>query len=391
MGDTIWDWSTTAANNATADTSIDWSEGQMPATVNNSAREMMAKIAYMLRDFSSSLTTGGTGDAYTVSPGKAPTSLSDGWIAVVRFDRANTGAATFQVGSLTAADLVDAEGNALSGGEIVAGGIYIVTYNPTSADFHLVNRVPLHSGEVGTTQIANLAVTTAKLAASSVTTAKIADANVTPAKLDSTGAYTVDSLTATTTLLRGTSIIWGDDNFAARIAALTANASPAGTESVACDDGKRVTLQAIADLAGGGTKTAVYRRLAADTSATNYNNYKKVVIDDLTYEGISGLTWDSSSNVFSITEDMSLMVAFYVDKLYYDTTSRNIYGAIFKNGTNIFSTSANVAAMYGLMFYTSIDLVNGDNFDVRVKVSSAYALLPVQENPHRALIALWRL
>ena len=239
MGDTIWDWSTTAADNATADTSIDWSEGQMPATVNNSAREMMAKIAYMLRDFSSSLTTGGTGDAYTVSPGKEPTSLAEGWIAVVRFDRANTGPATFQIGTtLAAADLVDAEGNALVAGDIVAGGIYIVAYNPTSASFHLVNRVPLHSGEVGTTQIDDLAVTTAK----------IADANVTPAKLDSAGAYTVDSLTATTTLLRGSSIIWGDDNFAARIAALTANTAPAGTESVACDDGQRVTLKAIADL-----------------------------------------------------------------------------------------------------------------------------------------------
>ena len=45
--------------------------------------------------------------------------------------------------------------------------------------------------------------------------------------------------------------VWADDNFAARIAALTANASPTGTESVACDDGRRVTLQDIADLAGG--------------------------------------------------------------------------------------------------------------------------------------------
>ena len=246
MGDTIWDWSTTAADNATADTSIDWSEGQLPSTVNNSAREMMAKIAYMLRDFSSSLTTGGTGDAYTVSPGKEPTSLADGWIAVVRFDRANTGPATFQIGTtLAAADLVDAEGNALAAGDIVAGGIYIVSYNPTSASFHLVNRVPLHAGDVGTTQIADLAVTTAKLADAAVTTAKIADANVTPAKLDSTGAYTVDSLTATTTLLRGTSIIWGDDNFASRIAALTENTSPAGAESVACDDGQRVLLSTI--------------------------------------------------------------------------------------------------------------------------------------------------
>ena len=36
--------------------------------------------------------------------------------------------------------------------------------------------------------------------------------------------------------------VWHDGNFAARVAALTENISPAGTESVACDDGKRVTL-----------------------------------------------------------------------------------------------------------------------------------------------------
>jgi len=163
MGDTIWDWDKTASNNATADSAIDWSEGQMPATVNNSAREMMAKVAYLLEDISSSLVTGGTGDAYTVTPGKPPSDLAKGWIGVVRFDRANTGAATFQVGSLTAADLVDAEGNALSSGDIVANGVYIVAYNPANAKFHLVNRTALHAGEVGTTKIADGAVTSSKI------------------------------------------------------------------------------------------------------------------------------------------------------------------------------------------------------------------------------------
>ena len=43
--------------------------------------------------------------------------------------------------------------------------------------------------------------------------------------------------------------VWADDNFAARIAALTANASPTGTESVACDDGQRVTIKDIAGFA----------------------------------------------------------------------------------------------------------------------------------------------
>ena len=41
----LWQWSTTAANNATADPSINWQEGQPPSTVNDSARAMMAVIA----------------------------------------------------------------------------------------------------------------------------------------------------------------------------------------------------------------------------------------------------------------------------------------------------------------------------------------------------------
>jgi hypothetical protein len=38
----FWKWSRTAANNATADGSINWAEGQAPSTVNDSARAMMA-------------------------------------------------------------------------------------------------------------------------------------------------------------------------------------------------------------------------------------------------------------------------------------------------------------------------------------------------------------
>lgn len=41
----LWNWSTTAANNATADPSINWQEGQAPSTVNDSARAMMAAVA----------------------------------------------------------------------------------------------------------------------------------------------------------------------------------------------------------------------------------------------------------------------------------------------------------------------------------------------------------
>lgn len=41
----LWQWSTTAANNASADPSINWAEGQAPSTVNDSARAMMAAVA----------------------------------------------------------------------------------------------------------------------------------------------------------------------------------------------------------------------------------------------------------------------------------------------------------------------------------------------------------
>lgn len=41
----LYQWSTTAASNATADPSINWQEGQAPSTVNDSARAMMAAVA----------------------------------------------------------------------------------------------------------------------------------------------------------------------------------------------------------------------------------------------------------------------------------------------------------------------------------------------------------
>jgi chorismate mutase/prephenate dehydratase len=42
---TVYNWSTTAASNDTADSTINWREAQAPSTVNDSARAMMAAIA----------------------------------------------------------------------------------------------------------------------------------------------------------------------------------------------------------------------------------------------------------------------------------------------------------------------------------------------------------
>src|SRR4051812_29663251 len=62
-----WSWSKTADNNQTADNTINWQEGQLPSTVNNSARSMMARAAEWRDDISGTLTTGGTSSAYTIT------------------------------------------------------------------------------------------------------------------------------------------------------------------------------------------------------------------------------------------------------------------------------------------------------------------------------------
>ncbi|SPU27737.1 Uncharacterised protein [Candidatus Bartonella washoeensis] len=47
---TIYDWSLRASENTHADDLVDWSEGQLPSTVNNSARGMMQRVREYLAD-----------------------------------------------------------------------------------------------------------------------------------------------------------------------------------------------------------------------------------------------------------------------------------------------------------------------------------------------------
>ena len=252
----IYKWNTTAANNATADPDIDWQEGQFPRTVNDSARQMMAGLAHFRNDLSSTLTTGGTGDAYTVTPTSPPSSLSNGWIGLVRFDRANTGAATMQVGGLpaTPASLVDAEGNALPAGFIAANGVYLVAYNSTTGNFHVVSKVDnsnVVEGPASATD-GNIAVfdgATGKLIRDSgfassglIASPGTSVAGNIAAFNDATGSSLIDAGLSYSGL-------WHDSNFASKIAALAQNTAPAGTESVACDDGRRVALNDIAGMA----------------------------------------------------------------------------------------------------------------------------------------------
>jgi hypothetical protein len=63
----FYNWSRTAASNATADSTVNWAEGMAPSAVNDSARAMMASTAAYRDDVAGAITTGGTSTAYTVT------------------------------------------------------------------------------------------------------------------------------------------------------------------------------------------------------------------------------------------------------------------------------------------------------------------------------------
>src|SRR4051812_49897177 len=64
---TLYKWSQTASADATADSTINWAEGQSPSSVNDSARAMMAATAKYRDDIAGGITTGGAATAYTVA------------------------------------------------------------------------------------------------------------------------------------------------------------------------------------------------------------------------------------------------------------------------------------------------------------------------------------
>ena len=57
---TLYKWSQTASSDATADSTINWAEGQAPSSVNDSARAMMAATAKYRDDIAGAIVTGGT-------------------------------------------------------------------------------------------------------------------------------------------------------------------------------------------------------------------------------------------------------------------------------------------------------------------------------------------
>lgn len=136
---TLWKWSQTAATNASADSTINWAEGQSPSSVNDSARAMMAAAAKYRDDHSGALVTGGSSTAYTVSSNQVFDTLAhlSGNSFKIKFDSTNGSSPTLNIDSLGAKAIQTADGTAVGTGIIKADSIWDVTYDNSIPAFIL--------------------------------------------------------------------------------------------------------------------------------------------------------------------------------------------------------------------------------------------------------------
>jgi microcystin-dependent protein len=148
-------WSKTANNNASADGTINWAEGQAPSTVNDSARAMMAAAA-KYRDDIAGVTTGGTATAYTVASNQgfdSLVSLDGKMIAFVPHATSGAGPVTLNVDGLGAKALRSSPGVELAPGTLISGTPYTARYFNSAAEWILCSffganpyNVPLGAG-----------------------------------------------------------------------------------------------------------------------------------------------------------------------------------------------------------------------------------------------------
>jgi microcystin-dependent protein len=135
----FYNWSRTAASNATADSTINWAEGMAPSAVNDSARAMMASTAAFRDDIAGAIATGGTSTAYTVSTYQVFDSLAhlNGQVVAFTPHATNGATVTLNVDGLGAKPLRSAPSVELPAGVLVQGTPYVALYNSSDAAFYL--------------------------------------------------------------------------------------------------------------------------------------------------------------------------------------------------------------------------------------------------------------
>lgn len=77
-------------------------------------------------------TTANSSNAYTLTPGTAMTAYITGMVLFIKFNAANTGAATLNISALGAKSIVKGVSNALVSGDLSANDIYTLIYDGTN-------------------------------------------------------------------------------------------------------------------------------------------------------------------------------------------------------------------------------------------------------------------
>ena len=126
-------WSTTAASNNSADSSVNWAEGMAPSAVNDSARGGMASVAMFIGDNSGTLATSGTTAAYTIGSKQISTGVVDGYTIAARIHATNDTNATLNVDGVGPKQIQSYSGQNVSNGQLGRWlGILEFTYNTAS-------------------------------------------------------------------------------------------------------------------------------------------------------------------------------------------------------------------------------------------------------------------
>jgi hypothetical protein len=132
-GAAIWQWSTTASTNATADPSINFAEGMAPSAVNDSARALMAVVAAWRNDISATNTTTGTATAYALATSEGINTTPANGQMISFIAHANSGAApTLQVDGGNTYPLW-LTGTTIPAGTLVAGSPYRVAFSVSNS------------------------------------------------------------------------------------------------------------------------------------------------------------------------------------------------------------------------------------------------------------------
>ena len=130
----IYDWSVIAADNDDADAAINWMEGQFPDTVNNSARQMMARIAEWIKDQGILTATGAANAIAVATTNTARTTPVNGMAITFKAALSNTGASTLAInggGAIALRKIYagDTEASSLDAGDVTAQGVYVARYD----------------------------------------------------------------------------------------------------------------------------------------------------------------------------------------------------------------------------------------------------------------------